>query len=388
MLSRENFCRPGLRGRGPYGSIEDVKAIPFKLCRAEGRPLVRQVLDGFREAITGGYYAPGDALPSYAALAEMLGVSRIVTKNAIRRLAEEGLVSARPRLGTVVRDRGEKAWRGHVVFVCPEEDVGYFQTILAETLRTRLNREDYLFTRASVEHRAASGGKYDFALLDAALTRSVDLVLVLYDRQAICRHLAARGVPFAVVAGIDAAPAGAAGLTRFDYNAAVPGFIAACHAAGARRVVQLRWERFLCDAVPALRGAGFEAKSVSLRGDLAKGKFLGIEDAGLKGFSRILASPRFDRDAIYFFSSEYLARGAITAMVGAGVRAPEDVRIAIWTTAGLGPAYFRDLARMEMDSAGAGDAVADAAIAYLKSGKYPAGSIFGPRWIGGETMRR
>ncbi|MBQ7667085.1 MAG: LacI family DNA-binding transcriptional regulator, partial [Kiritimatiellae bacterium] len=226
------------------------------------------------------------------------------------------------------------------------------------------------------------------SLLDAALARSVDLAIVLYNRTAIFRHLAAHGVPFAAVAGIDAPPDGAVGLTSFDYNAAVPGFIAACRAAGARRVVQFRVEHFLCDAVPALRAAGFATSSVSLRADPAKGKLLGIEDAGLRAFARALASPRFDRDAIYFFASEYLARGALAAMMDAGVRAPDDIRVATWATAGTGPAYFRDLARMEMDSTGAGDAVADAAIAYLKTGAYPDGSSFAPRWIGGETMRR
>lgn len=46
------------------------------------------------------------------AMAKMLGVSRIVTKEAFRRVAAEGLLASRERLGTFVRDTSEKRWRG------------------------------------------------------------------------------------------------------------------------------------------------------------------------------------------------------------------------------------------------------------------------------------
>ena len=170
------------------------KKIPFSVSRDDRRTLVRQVVDGVREAVFGGYYAPGDSLPPYRELATLLGVSEIVTKNALRQLALEGVVESRTRRGSVVRDTGSKQWRGHVVFVCPDLDVGYFQTLFAETLRTRFNKEGYLFTRASVEHRDVAGA-YDLSLLDAALARSVDLAVVLYNRPAIFRHLAKRGSP-------------------------------------------------------------------------------------------------------------------------------------------------------------------------------------------------
>ena len=359
--------------------------IPFSVNRDDKRSLLVQVTDGLKEAIVSGFYKPGDTLPSYRALAPMLGVSRIVTEAALRRLADEGFVVSRPRIGSVVRNRASLQWRGHVVFVCPDLDVGFFQTLLSETLRTRLNREGYLFTRASIEHRGADG-KYDFSLLDAALTRSVDLVVVLYNRPAIFAHLAKLGVPFAAVAGMETSPAGAVGLTAIDFNTAVPDFIAACKAAGFGKVVEYRLHEGMCDAVPALRAAGIAAKSATLRPDYAKGKFFAIEEAGMNAVSDGLSSGRFDRDAVHFFSSEYLARGALLALSRAGLEAPRDVRVVAWANAGMGPSYFRELSRMEMDPVQAGSAVAESTLAFLEKGEYPADSVIGPVWKAGETL--
>lgn len=361
------------------------KRIPFKVRREDGVPLVRQVLDGMRDAIVGGYYAPGDALPPYAELAETLGVSQIVTKTALKRLVAEGFVAARPRVGSVVRDRSEKQWRGHVVFVCPDLDVGYFQTLFAETLRTRFNKEGYLFTRASVEHRDVAGA-YDLSLLDAALARSVDLAVVLYDRPAIFRHLAKRGIPYVTVSGAMEPPAGAAGLTRFDFNTAVPELVSACRAAGIRKVVQFRVPEPMCDAAPALRAAGISVSTITLKSDYARGKLFSIEESGRTGMMKFAASHRLGGDTLLFFTSDYLARGMLMAMEHLGIKAPDDVRVVSFTNAGLGPAYFRELTRMEMNPAAAGGVVADAAMAYLRSGKYPVGTVIGPVWKKGETM--
>ena len=156
------------------------KKLPFALDRNDGRSLVAQLVDGFREAIVGGYYAPGDVLPSYRDLAPLLDVSQIVTKAALRHLSNEGLIVSRPRIGSVVRDCGEKRWLGNVVFVYPESDISYFQTVFAEEVRSRLAVAGYLMTQVRVGPKTAKG--YELSLLDATLARSVDLAIVLYDR--------------------------------------------------------------------------------------------------------------------------------------------------------------------------------------------------------------
>ena len=98
--------------------------------------------------------------------------------------------------------------------------------------------------------------------------------------------------------------------------------------------------------------------------------------------SRGAASPR----RAYFFADDYLAEGAITALGYAGLRAPEDVRIATWANKGLGPDYPVPLSRMEFDPVRAGATVADAIATYLKTGVFPEGVAVGPEWVKGETL--
>jgi DNA-binding GntR family transcriptional regulator len=67
----------------------------------DGRTLWQRVYDHLRDEILSGSLNPGAEL-SEVALAESLGVSRGPIREAIGRLASEGLVTVRPRRGAVV----------------------------------------------------------------------------------------------------------------------------------------------------------------------------------------------------------------------------------------------------------------------------------------------
>lgn len=360
-------------------------ALPFSVNRNDARSLVDQVADGLRQAIVTGHWNVGEEIPSTRELVPLLGVSHIVTRAALSRLAAEGYVLSRHGLHPVVRDRAAKRWRGRVVFVYSDLDVGYFQTILAEELCERLTKAGWLFTRIAV-HAQSAGGRHDFSLLDAALASSVDLAIVLFDRPAIFRHLSANGVPFAAVLQDKAVPRGAVGAVHFDSNAAMPDFAAACREAGVGKVVQLGYSRHMCDATPALRAVGIDANTVFLPLKYSRGDLVGIEDAGRRAAMRLLKSGMPGRDTLWLFTDDYLARGAITATLAAGLKAPEDFRFATWSNSGLGPAYIRELSRMEMNPPDAGRAVAAAAVVFLDAGRFPKGVAIGPKWIAGETM--
>lgn len=69
------------------------------------RSLSRQVIDSLGLSIVRGDFQAGDALPNEADLSAGLGVSRTVTREAIKVLSEKGLVEARPKVGTLVLPR-------------------------------------------------------------------------------------------------------------------------------------------------------------------------------------------------------------------------------------------------------------------------------------------
>lgn len=367
------------------------KKLPFSINRNDSRPLVRQVEDGLREAVLSGYYRPGDVLPSSRDLAPMLGVSRIVTEAALRRMRDEGLVAPRPRIGSVVRVPGEKQWRGHVVMVCPEGDDNYLQTILAGALRNRLLEEGYLFTQISV--RRGSDGKHDFSQLEAALSRSADLVVVLYDFTETFRFLAARKVPFAALRQTPKRPAGAVGFTHLAYNHAARDFATECVRLGVREVVEVLWGGNMCDVSKACAEVGVKVSRRQVRVDVTKGRLDAVRRAGMEFFAKMAetlkTAKRVDgqkNGQAFFIADDYLASGALLALAEAGLKAPRDMRVATWANAGLVPAYPRELSRMELDPVAAGETVAAAALEYLATGQYPEGTVVGPKWVNGETM--
>ncbi len=358
------------------------KKVPFTINRDDDRTLVRQVVDGFCQAILGGYYVHGDVLPPYSELAPMLGVSQKVTKTALRRLSEEGLVAARPRIGTIVRDLGMKQWRGHVVFIYERDDGNYIQAMLAGAMRDGLMEAGYLFSQAMV--RRTQDGRIDVSHLDAILSRSVDLAMVMFHRPEIYAYLAKRHIPYAVVGEASKTPHTAVGSIHFDYNAAVPGFVAACRATGIREVVEVYWNGLMCDAAPALREAGIRVRKLKVPVDESEGRLLGVRRAGRLAFERLIADGRVA--PAYFLADDYLCGGALLALACAGLTAPKDVRLATWANARLGPDYRCPLSRMEMDPWAAGATVAATLLRYLKTGAFPAGVTIGPTWIDGETL--
>lgn len=74
--------------------------------RARPEPLYYQVRDEIRRRISTGQWAVGQKVPSERHLAELLDVSRITIRHAVRLAAEEGLLEQRPGVGTFVAEPG------------------------------------------------------------------------------------------------------------------------------------------------------------------------------------------------------------------------------------------------------------------------------------------
>src|SRR5262245_36802696 len=72
------------------------------LDRRLGKPLHRQLYDGYRDAILDGRLRPGQRLPSTRMLARDLQVSRIPVVTAFEQLAAEGYVESRVGAGSFV----------------------------------------------------------------------------------------------------------------------------------------------------------------------------------------------------------------------------------------------------------------------------------------------
>lgn len=78
----------------------------MQVSRTAPEPLYHQVVSVIRRRIEGGEWSAGERVPSERKLSEMLGVSRITIRHAVRLACQEGLLEQRPGVGTFVGEPG------------------------------------------------------------------------------------------------------------------------------------------------------------------------------------------------------------------------------------------------------------------------------------------
>ncbi|MDQ3733383.1 MAG: winged helix-turn-helix domain-containing protein, partial [Actinomycetota bacterium] len=81
--------------------------LPLFLARDSGVPLVHQVANQIRDAVSTGGLQPLERLPSIRALAADVGVARAVIEAAYDQLIAEGWLTARRGAGTYVTAVGQ-----------------------------------------------------------------------------------------------------------------------------------------------------------------------------------------------------------------------------------------------------------------------------------------
>ena len=81
--------------------------------------LVEQLVDSIRQAVRCGDLARNEVLPSFAEIAEKLGTSIRIPRDAVRRLCPEGVLASRRGLGTRVIGMPRDVSRGRLLLVHP-----------------------------------------------------------------------------------------------------------------------------------------------------------------------------------------------------------------------------------------------------------------------------
>lgn len=364
--------------------MTNVKTVKLDLGGRE--PLSDQLTARLREAIASGAYRPGDVLPTIRELAKELGTSVKVPAEAMKRLAEEGLVKSRPRLGSVVQERDGMHWRGHILLVVPAGDYVYLNNMLTGGLRMSFSAAGYLVTQVSAL-RIKPGVPYDFGPLKLALRGSVTFAVSVFGNRETERVLSQSGIPFAVIGGNSVSrSAGCVGTIRVDVSAAVSEFTNHCLRLGVRHVAVVgKPDEKIFSTVRQLRNAGIDAEEfiVSIRTDLGRPE--AVERGALESFAARLG--RRDRLLeVLFFMDDWVCAGALTALLEAGVRIPDDVKIVTLSNKGLGPVFSRPFTRMEVDHELYSSVVSRTILAHLAGRQFPKGLTIAPKYIPGETF--
>ncbi len=362
----------------------EYRKPPFELDRSRYGDLAVQIASGLRQAIETGYYGAGEILPPGRDLATLLGVSKGIAEQALARVREEGLISPRPRVGSVVCAKDRPLWKGHVVVVAAPGIGNPFDNMAHIAVRDRLTAAGYLVSAATVGDRPG-GPHSDFALLDTVLRQQTDLVVQLHDKENIARHISRTGIPFVRFAEDANQPPNCVGVVRRDFGRALPGFAAHCREAGVRTVLQVA-DHLRADATELLGKDGIAVKTLRTPASLRNNAGYDLAMWAAMEFRKRLEKGRDWLPDLLFFQNDHLANGALLALGASGIRIPEDVRMATWANRGYGPAYFKPPTRMEMDNAAIGATLADCILTWFRTGEFPSAAVVGPEYIRGETL--
>lgn len=367
------------------GQSHSSQMPPFKVVRSNREPLVSQVMDGLRRAMATGFYHQGDILPRAKDMAEHFGVSFTVMRAALAKLTAEGLINPRRHVGTVVVGARTPVYQGRVLMVLPDGDDCFYQNIVMGELGRRLSAAGYLFVQEVV--RVRKNGHYDFTHLDFSLSLGTDLVIQMFDRPELSRHLSKMGARWLLIGDGPSAPKGCAGLIHVRRMQAMDAFARHCRRAGVRRVLQVGVVPRDADAVPMLKAAGIAASEWLLHKD---GSFQNIETVQrctVDAFERRFAAEgREWLPDLIFFKDDFVATGGMMALLRNGVRIPKDVKVVTWANKGLGPVYTLPFTRLEMDPSAHGVSIAEWVLRFLRTGRLSSRAHVGPVYCIGQTF--
>ena len=339
-------------------SKADAKTkLPFSVDRKSMRPLVEQVVTGVKQAIDFGKFKVGDTIPGTRDLAEMLGVSRIVTRQAVRRLADNGYLAPRPGVGCVVLSRRVKLWKGNVLLAMHGSKGYYYMNAFADALTMILAKEGWRLVRVLAK-------KEDCSLLDLEISHGVDFALVMFENEPAVRRLRRAGIPFASVGlPVD----GCAFHVHYRREAALETAIEGLTREGVKTAWQVGFEPQPAEFA-VLQRAGFACREVVVRPPSKEGG-LSTREA-LAWFSNVLgeATPKLP-DFIYF-TDDGVCQGALLAFLKHGVRIPEDVKVMSWSNNGRGPYSSDSIAYAQVSTFDNAAAVADNLLACLKGNRH------------------
>lgn len=108
------------------------------MCAAMQRPqrlsLTQQCVESMKQHIVGNALKPGDRLPTEQEWVEMLGVSRLVVREALQMLAGIGLIDIQQGRGTFVRDTAQISVFDQLTFGLDLQQVSYVDVLEARAM--------------------------------------------------------------------------------------------------------------------------------------------------------------------------------------------------------------------------------------------------------------
>jgi DNA-binding LacI/PurR family transcriptional regulator len=356
-----------------------VTKLPFRIKREEGVTLTDQVTAGLRHAIRSGSFRVGDSLPARKAMAKQAGVSEIIIRHAVKRLADEGLLRVRTYPGVTV-----SSLRGHVLYLTWAPPNMYYQSVLRGVVTERLHASNVFLSTTHISVEEADKG---FPQVRTDLTHVVSLAVVEGIANGLDERLASKGIPFIHFTSANPSPRAARAIL-LRHTPVLPEVRDHCVACGVRDVLMVGLspndERNV-QLAKLLADAGVRCCALKVQPLVEFPNPESVVRGALNEMDIWLKHEKRLPDLIWF-SDDFVAQGALMAMTVRGMRIPEDVQVITWANRGSGPVFMKPFTRVEMDPIRDGEALAACVLAQLEgkySGKRPV--ILSPVFIEGAT---
>ena len=82
-------------------SIQEMKKENI-VNKLSSNPLYEQVFNRIKDSVRSGEYKKGDLIPSEKELMELMGVSRVTVRQALKMLSDSGIIETRKGKGSIV----------------------------------------------------------------------------------------------------------------------------------------------------------------------------------------------------------------------------------------------------------------------------------------------
>lgn len=365
-------------------TVKREDKLSFSVDRFASDGLVDQLVASMRRAVDKGELKPGEVLPGMREIAERLGVSLRVPREAVGRLMKEGLLSARRGCGTVVSGKTGVVRSRRVLVLHQESDGSYYLNRIFETVCKRLSLAGMTVIREVVPY-LVRGEKAMCGVRGLLERESFDCALVMLYEDDYFALLDQFGIPYVACALRPKRYPGAEGLILNSLRTAAKDFAADCLKKRVRRVLQISHILDVLNLEEVFRSTDVAVET--LRVPVKSWEVdhtVEIQKRTWKLLGRRL--DRGDWPDVIFLCDDVVARGGLLALYERNIRFPEDVGLVVWSNRGNDVLSFRRLTAMEMDVPQIGERMAEEFLRFVQTGRFAKGLTFGPDYVRGESF--
>lgn len=362
------------------------RKLPFEVDRNDRSSLVVQVANGLKRSIAEGFFKPGDVLPTWREISEELDVSLRIPREAMARLVAAGVLSSCPRRGTIVLSRTAGSGKRVVIAVAEQQSVSYYAATLIARIRSALTGKGFrvdVVTCGRDRH-----DEDDVRPIEAALEGRCELLVSMVENKTAWKRISTWKLPPVLFLGdVPRRRMRGCGRIVIDNNRAVGDLVRHCQERGIRKVLEVGMGRTGGQSACAcLRRAGIGTDYLTVRVCRNEWILSAVARRAMEVVGEHIRTHRQDLPQLLLLDDDYVANGALLALLDAGVKVPRDLCVVTFANKGFGPVFPVGLTRLEMNAVADGDFVAERILAFLRDRVLPDGLVLGTSYIRGESF--